>query len=108
MTVEIQYQCKMAFYEAVTNAVKHGHKGLPPETLVEIEVTLTANSITIQVWDRGEGFDLQEMYYNELREWPERGRGVYIIKQIADFMSYALGYYHNGDRRNCLTIVKSY
>ena len=108
LSKDSRMECTTAFYEALTNAIKHGHKSLPPETPIDIEVTLTDNSITIRIWDRGEGFDVQQAYDWEPDLWDEKGRGIYMIKNCTDFISYSMGYDRDGNRRNCLTIIKYY
>ena len=46
-------KCQLALAEAFTNAVRHAHKGLPPETPIDIEVSILAESLEIRIWDCG-------------------------------------------------------
>lgn len=71
--------------EVVINAIVHGNK-LDPNKIVIVNAEVDGRRIIWTVTDEGEGFD-----YNSLPDptAPENlenltGRGVYIIKQLAD------------------------
>ena len=101
----IWLQCRLALVEAFTNAVRHAHHNLSSEVPVTIELSIFTGFLEIRVWDYGSPFDL-ETYVRELPEMVdcdrENGRGLLIIRNIADRLSYT----RNADRRNCLLIVK--
>jgi len=97
--------CITALGEAVENAVYHAQSPLETPSLVRIEVTITDNMIQMQVGDQGQGFNL-EAYLTKLPEsvpsHAEKGRGLWIISQIADYFSYT----RTAENLNCLTIQK--
>ncbi len=62
------HQCKLAAVEGFTNAVRHAHKNLPLETLIELEITVFKERLEIKIWDRGEPFDFQAKLKEELQE----------------------------------------
>jgi serine/threonine-protein kinase RsbW len=98
-------RCELALAEGFTNAVRHAHRGLSPETPVEIEVSLSAETIEIRIFDRGQPFDL-EAKLDQISPQTDRGatggRGLKLMRDIADELSYR----RTSDSRNCLTIVK--
>ncbi len=98
-------QCQIAIAEGFTNAVRHAHKCLPPETPITIEIEIDIEHIAVRIWDYGPPYDLQRQFHS-LPDIPdpnaENGRGLYLIKQIADQLSYV----RVEDRRNCLLMVK--
>ena len=103
----IWLRCQLALAEGFTNAVRHAHKGKPPDTLIDIEVALFSEYLEIKVWDYGPNFDLEE----KIRGLSDRvdtssggGRGLKLMKDIADSLSYT----PTTDNRNCLAIVKRY
>ncbi len=100
-------ECQTALAEGFDNAVAHAHQGLPRETPITIQVTIFTQSLEIRILDRGPAFDfesyLQQMP-DEVDVTAESGRGIGIIQQIADYLSYT----RTPDNRNCLFIVKSY
>lgn len=104
---DVWLQCQLALVEGVTNAIRHAHRGLPPETPVEVEVTLESDSINIRIWDCGPGFNLIDALKHKIATTNHDsagGRGLRIIDQVADRVSYeALP-----DQRNCLHIYKRY
>lgn len=100
-------QCELALAEGFTNAVRHAHKGLPVDTLIDVEVTLFPNCLEMRIWDSGPLFDLEK----RVKETDETvnpnaigGRGIAILQKIADRLSYT----RTTDNRNCLLIVKHY
>lgn len=81
--------------EAVTNAILHGNRQ-DPEKEVTVASRHTGNTLTITVQDEGEGFDPEKLS-DPLKEenlLNEGGRGVFLIKQYADRVSYS----RNGTR----------
>lgn len=100
-------QCQTALAEGFTNAVRHAHKDMSPETPVEIEVSVQEQSLEIRIWDCGGVFDLDK----KLETIPKSidvstigGRGLRLLKHISDRLSYI----RTVDERNCLLIVKNY
>lgn len=97
-------QCRIAIVEAFTNAVRHAHKGQPQETPICLEASLDGDVLILRVCDRGAPFDL-ENYFRHLPPSSleaEGGRGLRLIRDIADQLSYR----RHGDSGNCLRIVK--
>lgn len=100
-------ECQTLLAEGFGNAVEHAHRELPPETPIDIEVAIFSQTIEIRICDRGFAFDLEQ----QLQELPdehdlmaERGRGLNIMQQIADSLSYT----RTPAQQNCLLLVKSY
>lgn len=100
-------ECQTALAEGFTNAVRHAHKDMKPETPVKIEVSTQNQALEIRIWDCGAAFDLDK----KLETIPEvvdrnaiGGRGLGLLKRISDRLSYI----RTVDERNCLLIVKNY
>lgn len=97
--------CITAMGEAFENAIYHAK--MPPgiATPTSVEVIITSTIIQIRIWDSGPGFNL-EKYVKELPEsvplHAERGRGLWIINQIADHLNYR----KTVNQLNCFTIQK--
>ncbi|MDJ0733147.1 MAG: glycosyltransferase [Nostocaceae cyanobacterium] len=100
-------EIKTALAEGFDNAVVHAHKKLPPETLIDIQLVIYSQSIEIQIFDRGPGLNWEQHLKNmpdEVHEDAECGRGIGIMQQIADNISYI----SLPDNRNRLSIIKYY
>lgn len=71
--------------EAVGNAILHGNQ-LNTEKSVFIKLNLYGNQLHIEVEDEGDGFCDNLLFDPTLPEniKGENGRGIYIIRQIAD------------------------
>ncbi len=97
-------RCQIAVAEGFTNAVRHAHRDLPPETPIDVEVKIAPEYIELYVWDYGPFFDLQQQLLKmplEDRE-ADRGRGLIIMNQVADRLTYE----RLNDSRNYLLMVK--
>jgi serine/threonine-protein kinase RsbW len=104
---QVWLQCQLALIEGFTNVVRHAHKGLPPETPITIEVTVTDGLLDMKIWDQGPGFDFEAMLDRKLKTTTpesESGRGLRIMYRIADRVEYL----HTPDQENCLHIQKRF
>lgn len=100
-------QCQLALAEGFTNAVRHAHRDLPPDTPIELEVQLYDQALAIRIWDCGPPFDLeQRITQRSLKPDYQAGggRGIDLMHKIADDLTYRRT---EGDR-NCLLLVKKW
>lgn len=75
--------------EAVTNAIVHGNCGEETKT-VKVKMKKEKNCLALRVTDEGGGFDYQSLPDPTS---PERvcecgGRGVFLMKQLSDTLSF--------------------
>jgi|AntRauTorckE6833_2_1112554.scaffolds.fasta_scaffold06305_2 serine/threonine-protein kinase RsbW len=85
-------EMRLAVNEAVTNAIVHGNKE-GEEKQVRIKALLKEDKLYVTVQDEGDGFD-PEILENPLSEdnlLKESGRGIFLIKQHADEVSFLKG-----------------
>ncbi len=101
------WQCRLLLQEGFTNIVEHAHKNLPFATPIDIDAVRFERHIEIRIWSHGSPFDLEQ----KLRKTPEfennddeRGRGLRIIAEIADELSYS----KLDNDQYCLFIMKRY
>lgn len=100
-------QCQLALIEGFTNAVRHAHAGLAPDTPIHIEVSVSDQAVDIRIWDQGPGFDLQAVLKTKLKthsEHDEGGRGLKIMYLVADSLTYT----PIPGQGNCLHLRKVY
>ncbi len=104
----ISYQtwlkCQLALAEGFTNAVRHAHRGQSRQLMIELEVVMYLEKIEIRIWDQGAPFDLDQTLQKMPDREAEGGRGIPLMRRIADVLSYTRA----ADGRNCLLIVKQY
>lgn len=76
------FAMRLALHEAITNAIVHGHKGMPEATPVTIEYEVTPTHATFTVIDQGPGFDPDSIPDPTLDENLENtsGRGLMLIR----------------------------
>jgi anti-sigma regulatory factor (Ser/Thr protein kinase) len=82
----------LALDEALTNAIVHGNRS-HPEKKVSIQMYVSASRIKIRIKDQGDGFDVAKVADPRDKENILRpsGRGVYLMKQIMDNVTYKEG-----------------
>ncbi len=86
----LAYHLNLAMTEAVVNAIQHGARGDPAET-VRICVAIDDKNLRVQVYDHGQGFDLDAVPSCEVPELEERGRGLFLICSVMDGVEYRKG-----------------
>ena len=96
------YRLNLALAEGFTNAVRHAHHALPPETTIEIDVSLWIDRLEIRIWDHGKPFNPDAIVEPEPGTLQVGGYGWFLLRRLADSVVYERG----TDGRNCLLIVK--
>lgn len=84
---ELAYHVNLVLTEAMANAIRHANEG-DPEKEVHITISIHEDSLSIRVFDQGQGFDICELPSPDFRGLNEGGRGVYIIRSLMDRVSY--------------------
>jgi serine/threonine-protein kinase RsbW len=95
------YHLNLALTEGFTNAVRHAHQELPPETPIEIELRIRDKRIEIRIWDQGKPFDPTTVVEPEPGTLCEGGYGWFLLRRLADQVVYE----RCPDGRNCLLIL---
>jgi serine/threonine-protein kinase RsbW len=96
------YRLNLALAEGFTNAVRHAHHALPPETTIDIGLTLWVDRIEIRIWDWGKPFDPDSLKEPEPGTLQVGGYGWFLLRRLADQVTYE----RHANSRNCLLIVK--
>lgn len=80
----------VAVTEAVNNAIIHGN-GADPLKTAALNVALTSTQAVFVITDEGPGFDADAIPDPRLPEnlLREGGRGVFLIRQLADDVSFS-------------------
>ncbi|MDT8357899.1 MAG: ATP-binding protein [Methanomicrobiaceae archaeon] len=94
---------QLAVEEAITNIILHGYQGASGE--VEIEIQVTEKIAKVRIMDQAPPFDPLSVpdpdRISELSERRTGGLGIYLMRQVADEVSYQFT-----EGRNILTIMK--
>ncbi len=100
---EIQvYGLNLALAEGFTNAVRHAHHSLPPETTIDIEVSLWLDRLEMRIWDQGKPFNPDAIAEPKPGTLQAGGYGWFLLRRLSDQVEYERG----DDNRNCLLIIK--
>lgn len=90
---------RLALVEAYSNVVRHAHKD-QPNAPVLIRLELKDQDIALEVWDRGEGFDMSTYFPPNPMDKQEGGYGWLIMHRLMDKVEYQL----QSDGGNCLKL----
>ncbi|MDJ1182777.1 ATP-binding protein [Roseofilum casamattae] len=96
---------RLALVEAYSNVVRHAHKEkaeLPVIMCLELSEGENLN-IALEVWDRGEGYDLATYLPPDPEQKQEGGYGWLIMNRLMDRVEYRL----QVEGRNCLKLEAS-
>jgi anti-anti-sigma factor len=83
----LEFKMQLLVREALNNAVCHG-SGLDPSRKVEFSLHRGPGSLEIRVADQGGGFDWRQGMRREPDPLSESGRGVFIMRTLADGVLY--------------------
>ena len=81
----LAYSLNLVLTEALSNVIKYA--GCDSQIL-RVCIKIEAGTLSIQVHDQGQGFDLDKLSTAEPEPLSERGRGIFIIRQIMDSVDY--------------------
>jgi len=86
---DVNGRLMMALHEAITNAIIHGNK-LDPKKTVEINAISEDGILNIKVADQGKGFNPDALPdpLDESNLLKSGGRGVFLIRQFADTVTF--------------------
>lgn len=94
------HRAKLLINEVVVNAAKHGNR-FDASKEVQIDISVCDHRVDIRVEDEGEGFDPDGVPDPRAEEnlHREHGRGLHLIKSLADEVCF-----ERGGRRVCVAI----
>ncbi len=81
----LAYNLNLVLTEAMVNAIKHASPG---DKTVRITIHTAKDDLCIEVYDQGQGFDLEAIPLPDLDNPTERGRGIFFIKTLMDSVCY--------------------
>ena len=87
------FAVRLALHEALSNAIQHGHRGLPAATPIAVEFSVDPNHATFAIEDRGGGFDPTSIADPTLDENLEAtsGRGLMLIRAYMTNIRFSKG-----------------
>jgi serine/threonine-protein kinase RsbW len=93
---------RLVLVEAYSNVVRHAHKGQPNLPIL-LRLELIDGEIALEIWDQGQGFNLDTYLEPTPEAMQEGGYGWLILNRLMDRVEYSLQV--NGF--NCLKLEAS-
>jgi len=82
--VEVVHDIELALAEAVTNVLDHATTGEE----YEVSAGIDGNTCVIEIVDRGEGFDGNELGHGDAAPHAEDGRGIQLMRALVDKVTF--------------------
>lgn len=95
---QIAMRLRLALVEAYSNVVRHAHKD-KPELPVILRLSLEQNTVILEIWDSGEGYDPTDYSPPAPEAWQEGGYGWMILNRLMDRVQYQVS---AAGGQNCL------
>ncbi|NMG58634.1 anti-sigma regulatory factor [Geitlerinema sp. P-1104] len=92
---------RLVLAEAFSNVVRHAHRDRP-HLPVWVRLELKDSDISLEVWDYGRGYNLNEYMAPTPEAMQEGGYGWLIMNRLMDHVEYTLQVDMEG--RNCLKL----
>ncbi|HEX2878967.1 MAG TPA: ATP-binding protein [Polyangiaceae bacterium] len=102
---EFDDQVVSAVGEAFNNVAIHAYRDRPAG-VVQLEIEIDTQRITIRLKDNGLGFDPSTERSPDLQTLPESHMGLFIVRSFMDQVTYRRG--QSTSDPNVLTLVKNY
>lgn len=83
----LAYNLNLVLTEAIANAIEHAGQG-NSHKVVRISIHLQDKNLCIQVHDQGSGFDPANVPCPDPQGLCERGRGIFFIRTLMDYVDY--------------------
>jgi len=83
----LAYHINLVLTEAMVNAIKYAAKG-DTENTVHIRIHITEDALAINVFDHGQGFDINNIPEPDFETIEDRGRGIFLLKALMDKVCY--------------------
>ena len=101
--IQVEKRLRLVVVEVYSNIVRHAHQQ-KPELPVLIKIELDNDNLSLEVWDEGEGFNIDDYAAPAPDDFQEGGYGWLILHRIMDRVEYQL---RVGGDRNCLKLEKN-
>lgn len=89
-----------AYTEGAANAIRHALE-LKKRGKVDCQFKLLPKHVEIRIFDHGRGFSLNSVLTPRFKSLSEKGRGVFMMRQLMDTVEYK-----RGKRRNTLLLKR--
>lgn len=92
---------KIAFTEGAANAIRHGF-AIEKKGVVACVFKLTPHFFEMRIADPGKGFSLRQVPIPRFKSLSERGRGIFMMRQLMDNVEY-----RRGSKKNWLILKRA-
>lgn len=91
---------RLVLVESYSNVVRHAHRDRPNQ-LVRLRLELQMDCLVLEVWDSGQGFNLDSYLPPIPEQYQEGGYGWLILNRLMDKVEYSA---ETSTGQNCLRL----
>jgi serine/threonine-protein kinase RsbW len=84
----LAFHLNLVLTEALANAMEHSKPSDIGKT-VKLCINIEGKDLNVNVYDQGQGFDLESIPTPDFQSLDERGRGVFLMRELMDAVSYS-------------------
>jgi len=81
------YHLNLVLTEAMANVIQHAAADDRRDTL-RVHIHIEGDQLCIKVYDKGSGFELNEVQSPDFDTLDEGGRGIFVIRKLMDSVAY--------------------
>lgn len=83
----LAYHLNLVLTEAMVNAIEHSPPSEHRDT-VRVCICIDDKDLCVRVYDHGQGFDLAAVPAPDFETLDERGRGIFLMRELMDGVAY--------------------
>lgn len=116
VSYQLWLEAQTAVIEGFTNAVRHAHRHLNPDTPVDLNVQMSPEFFQISIWDQGDIFDFElalDAFYQEVSDRAfnpldhEAHWGCIFLLKLRQEYGWIINYTRENGDKNRLLMKKS-
>ena len=83
----LAYHLNLVLTEAMVNAIEHSPSS-DSRNNVKVCILIDDKDLLVRVYDHGQGFDLESVPPPDFNTLDERGRGIFLMRELMDGVCY--------------------
>ncbi|MCB9420705.1 MAG: ATP-binding protein [Ardenticatenaceae bacterium] len=95
------YNVLLSVHEICTNIIEHAYENKGGRIEIDIQMDEQSGVLTVDLFDEGRSFELEEVPQPDLDSAPIRGYGLFLVRELMDKVSYV-----SSQERNHWHLVK--
>jgi serine/threonine-protein kinase RsbW len=83
------YNVLLSVHEICTNIIEHAYENKGGRIEIDIQMDEQSGVLTVDLFDKGQSFNLADVSQPDLDSAPVRGYGLFLVHELMDEVSYS-------------------